>query len=40
MREDRDRALAVGCDEYATKPVDFPDLLEKIAKLTGGGADA
>jgi two-component system cell cycle response regulator DivK len=40
MGEDRDRALAAGCNEYATKPVDFPDLLEKIEKLTDGGADA
>jgi CheY-like chemotaxis protein len=40
MREDRDRALAAGCNEYATKPVDFPDLLQKIEKLTDGGADA
>ncbi len=40
MGEDRDRALAVGCNEYATKPVDFPELLAKIEKLTDGGADA
>lgn len=33
MPEDRDRALAAGCDEYATKPIDFPDLLGKISKL-------
>ena len=40
MGEDRDRALAAGCNDYATKPVDFPDLLQKIEKLTDGGADA
>jgi two-component system cell cycle response regulator DivK len=27
-------ALAAGCDDYATKPVDFPGLLIKIRKLT------
>jgi len=33
MAEDRDRALAAGCDAYATKPIDFPQLLEKIRGL-------
>jgi len=33
MAEDRERALAVGCDDYATKPIDFPDLLDKIGRL-------
>jgi two-component system cell cycle response regulator DivK len=27
-------ALEAGCDDYATKPVDFPGLLIKIKKLT------
>jgi two-component system, cell cycle response regulator DivK len=27
-------ALAAGCDDYATKPVDFPSLLIKIKTLT------
>ncbi len=40
MGEDRDRALAAGCDEYATKPVDFPDLLSKIESLCGGDQSA
>ncbi|KAA1194409.1 response regulator [Pseudohalioglobus sediminis] len=31
---DRLNALEAGCDDYATKPVDFPGLLIKIAKLT------
>jgi CheY-like chemotaxis protein len=35
MREDRDRAIRVGCDEYATKPVDMPKLLQKMAQFAG-----
>ena len=31
MEEDKYRALEAGCSDYATKPVDFPDLLRKIA---------
>ena len=30
MATDRERALAAGCDDYDTKPVEFPRLLEKI----------
>jgi two-component system cell cycle response regulator DivK len=33
MDGDRARALAAGCDEYGTKPVDFKHLLNKIAAL-------
>jgi two-component system, cell cycle response regulator DivK len=33
MAGDREKALAAGCDEYDTKPVDLPRLLEKIATL-------
>jgi CheY-like chemotaxis protein len=32
LSEDREKALAAGCDDYATKPVDFPALLELIKK--------
>jgi DNA-binding response OmpR family regulator len=31
MEEDKARALEAGCCDYATKPVDFPALLTKIA---------
>lgn len=31
MEEDRSRALKAGCCDYATKPVDFPDLLKKMS---------
>ena len=33
MKEDRMKCLAVGCNEYETKPVDFTRLLEKIRIL-------
>ena len=33
MSEDRQKALDAGCDEYDTKPVEFPRLLRKIAEL-------
>ena len=32
---DRELAIEAGCDDYATKPVDFPGLLIKIKKLSG-----
>jgi CheY-like chemotaxis protein len=35
MAEDRAQALAAGADEYESKPVDLPQLLEKITRLTG-----
>lgn len=39
MSDDRDKAVAAGCDEYDTKPVDLPRLLGKIeALLAGSGA--
>lgn len=32
---DRERCLAAGCDEYESKPVKFPRLLEKIETILG-----
>lgn len=33
MASDRDAALAAGCDDYDTKPIELPRLLEKITRL-------
>lgn len=35
MDGDRDKAISVGCDDYDTKPIDLPRLLEKIERLLG-----
>ena len=35
MSDDRSRALAAGCDDYETKPLDFARLLGKIDALAG-----
>jgi CheY-like chemotaxis protein len=39
MAGDREKALEAGCDEYDTKPVEMPRLLEKIQSMleTGSG---
>ena len=39
MSSDRSKALAAGCDEYETKPIELPRLLAKIEALLGRGAD-
>ena len=36
MAGDRQKALEAGCDDYDTKPVEFPRLLAKIQALLGG----
>ena len=33
LAADREQALAAGCDDYDTKPIDLPRLLEKIGRL-------
>ncbi len=40
MQDDRERALEAGCDDYDTKPVELPRLLEKIEALLAAGASA
>jgi CheY-like chemotaxis protein len=40
MPSDRDRALAAGCDDYDTKPIELPRLLGKIDRLLGSQAGA
>jgi two-component system cell cycle response regulator DivK len=39
MPGDRESALEAGCDDYDTKPVELPRLLEKIEKLLRPGND-
>lgn len=39
MAGDREQALAAGCDDFDTKPVELPRLLEKIAALLGANGD-
>jgi two-component system cell cycle response regulator DivK len=36
MSGSREKALAAGCDEFDTKPVDFDRLIQKINSLLGG----
>ena len=33
MEDDRDTALAAGCDDFETKPIDFTRLIAKIRRL-------
>jgi len=38
MSSDRDKALEAGCDDYDTKPIELPRLLEKIEAMLDDGA--
>jgi CheY-like chemotaxis protein len=38
MVQDKEKAMAAGCDDFDTKPVEMPRLLGKINALLNGGA--
>jgi CheY-like chemotaxis protein len=38
MPGSREKALAAGCDEFDTKPLDFDRLMQKLNRLLAGGA--
>ena len=40
MPTDRDKALAAGCDDFDTKPIELPRLLQKITTLLERGQPA
>jgi CheY-like chemotaxis protein len=35
LQSDQEKALSAGCDDFETKPVEFPRLLAKVKKLLG-----
>jgi CheY-like chemotaxis protein len=35
MSDDREKALAAGCDDFDTKPIELPRLMEKIERALG-----
>ena len=39
MAGDREQAMAAGCDDYDTKPIDLARLMPKIEKLAGPGTN-
>jgi CheY-like chemotaxis protein len=40
MSGDRERAIAAGCDDYDTKPIELARLLGKVEALLAAGAAA
>ena len=38
MAGDREKALAAGCDDFDTKPVDLPRLVGKLERLLGAAS--
>ncbi|GLH73787.1 response regulator [Geothrix limicola] len=38
LQSDQDKALAAGCNDFETKPVEFQQLMRKIRKLLGLGS--
>ena len=40
MAGDREKAMAAGCDDYDTKPIELARLLAKIEALLGRPAQA
>ena len=40
MSSDREKALEAGCDDYDTKPIELPRLLEKIEALLASSTAA
>jgi two-component system cell cycle response regulator DivK len=40
MAKDREKAIDVGCDDYDTKPIELPRLVDKIERLLRGAGSS